>query len=327
MITPDQDERLRDEAALWFARMRGPDAARHQPGFDAWRAAPRNRETYERLARRFQDSAILADSRLAGLRPSRAERPRTQITGLKVALAACLAAAIGLGAVVLTKPEPPATQGQIYATRLGEIRTITLADGATLTLDTDSAAVTQDQDGHPLVRLQRGRARLTTPASATVTFEAGDARLQTQGATLDLDLGPERQVVVTVLSGRPKLGVTQNRLLRQVRYRPLASRSVRVSPGERPQVLQADAAATAEAAWPQGLRTFQKTPLANVTAIANRYDRRKIVFDDPGIGKLEVSGVFKVTETSRLAQALATAFGLTVRTAPGGDLALSRQAA
>ena len=323
MGATDPNERLRREAAEWFARMRGPDAARHQAAFEAWRATPEHRETYARLTDRFDESAILADSRLAGLRPSARHRPQGPSVVVKLALAACLVAAVGLGALRLAKPAPPAAAGQLYATRVGEIRTIALADGATLTLDTDSAAAALEQDGRLLVRLQRGRARLAAPGNAPLALEAGDARLLARAATLDLDLGPERQVVVTVLSGAPELA-SRPGPWRRVRYQPLAADHVRISRGERPRVLQPDAA---EAGWPQGLRTFQKTPLAAVAAIANRYDRRKIVFDDPGIGRLEVSGVFKVTQTDRLAQALAKAFGLTVRTAPGGDFILSRQAA
>ncbi len=325
MASTDPDERLRQDAAQWFARMRGPEAARHQAAFDAWQATPQHRETYERLIQGFEASAILRNSKRAGLRTSATRRPNALPAGLKVALAACLVAAVGLAAVGLGQRQTPSSPGQQYATALGEIRTITLADGAILTLDTDSAATTQADNGRQQVRLRRGRARLTTPSHTTLALEAGDASLRTEGSTLDLALGPERQVEITVLSGAPTLAVGHGALKRLARYQPIPQRRVRLGPGEPLKALQADAASDAN--WPQGLRTFQKTPLARVTAEAHRYDRRKIVFDDPGVGKLEVSGVFKVTQTDRLALALAKAFGLTVRTAPGGDLVLSRQAA
>ena len=321
----DPNQRLREEAAQWFARMRGPDAARHQAAFDAWRATPENRETYARLAEHFEASAVLATSRLAGLRPATSPRPLGLSADARIALVACLVAAIGAVAFVIARPPPTSSGGEQYATTLGEIRTIALPDGATLILDTDSAAATQTDHGRQRVRLQRGRARLTAPRTQALALEAGDARLRVQDATLDLAVGPERQVEVTVIAGKPQLATGQRWLLRQVRYQPLTPGRVRLVPGEPTTNLKADA--LTEAAWPQGLRTFQKAPLASVAYIANRYDRRKIRFDDPGIGRLEVSGVFKVTQTDRLAQALARTFGLTVTTAPGGDLVLSRQAA
>lgn len=54
----------RAEAAAWFAHMRGPDAERLAPAFERWRAeAPENEAAYQRLVRKWDQTAFLANTR------------------------------------------------------------------------------------------------------------------------------------------------------------------------------------------------------------------------------------------------------------------------
>ncbi|EJL37547.1 Fe2+-dicitrate sensor, membrane component [Caulobacter sp. AP07] len=319
MTSSDQQERLRQEASLWFARMRGPGADAHRDAFEAWRSVEANGQAYRRLVQRFEESAILGHSRLSTLRltKARADRGPSPTAKIALALAACLVAGVGVATYVW--------RGQAqtrFTTTVGEIRTVALADGATLILDTDSAASAAIRDGRQAVRLERGRARIVA-AKADLAVQAGKARFTAKDATFDLALAPQDQIDVTVLSGAPRLARGDRRLA--VGPALPAGRLVRLGPDLTTRTVQP--ASRVEASWPSGLRAFDQSPLSEVAAVANRYNTRKIRFADPSLGSLRVSGAFRVTGAEGLAKALAAAFGLSVGTAPGGDIVLSRAAA
>jgi transmembrane sensor len=315
-----QQDKARDqEAAQWFARMRGPGALTHRAAFDAWRADPANRQAYEELERQFDAAGVLAQSRRPEMR-HRSHRMQDRIPLYKItgALAACVIAAAVLSLVVWRGGQAETH----YATGLGQIRAVKLADGSSIVLDTDSAATAVTRGGRQVVRLDHGRARIV--AVGALRIEADGAQLDGQGAAFDLALAPQGNLAVTVLSGQPRLAGAAARLLpasaslpagREVLFGPNLS-SVNIRPASR-----------VEAQWPSGLRSFDQTPLSAVAAIANRYNSRKIRLADPSVGALRVSGAFRVTGADELANGLAAAFGLTVLKAPNGDLILSRAAA
>ena len=313
-----QDEARDQAAAEWFARMRGPGALTHRAAFDAWRADPANRQAYEAMEQQFDEAGVLAHSRLNALRQRTRPRDLTGAYKLAGALAACVVAALVLSLTIWRGGQAETR----YATGLGQIRTVSLADGSSIVLDTDSIVATSMRDGRQQVRLERGRARFV--AARALRVEAARSQLDGQGATFDLALAPQGGLALTVLSGQPRLSGPAARLLpakatltsgREVLFGPNLS-TVDIRP-----------ASKVEAQWPSGLRTFDQTPLSEVAAIANRYNSRKIRLADPAIGALRVSGAFRVTGADDLANGLAAAFGLIVTPAPNGDLILSRASA
>lgn len=310
-------DKVRDrEAAAWFARMRGPGALTHRAAFDAWRGDPANRSAYEALEQQFDAAGVLAQSPRPELRrrTHRAERsaPIAKIAG---ALAVCVLAAAVLSLGLWGGGEAKTR----YVTKTGEIRAVALADGASMVLDTESAATAVTRGARQVVRLEQGRARFV--ASPAVTVEAANSRFEGQQATFDLVLPPQGGLAVTVLSGEPRLsGAAAKRLPPKTTL--LAGREIQFGPELSSVNLLP--ASKVEAQWPSGLRTFDETPLSEVAAIANRYNSRKIRFADPAVGALRVSGAFRVTGALDLANGLAAAFGLTVVTAPNGDYILGR---
>lgn len=316
MNKPDE---ARDEAAAeWFARMRGPKALTHRAAFDAWRADPANRQAYEEIEQQFDGAGVLARSQLKSLRERSQPLDLTGVLKLAGALAACVVAALVLS-LTLWRGSQAETR---YATGVGQIRTVSLAGGSSMVLDTDSVVAASMLNGRQQVRLERGRARFV--ADSALHVEAAQAQLDGHSATFDLALAPQGGLTVTVLSGQPQLSGAAARLLsakttlqagREVRFGPKLA-SVDIRP-----------ASNVEAKWPSGLRAFDQTPLSEVVAIANRYNDRKIRLADPAVGALRVSGAFRVTGALDLANGLAAAFGLVVTTAPSGDLILIRAAA
>jgi transmembrane sensor len=320
-----EDDRLRRDAAAWFARLRGPDADDARAGFEAWCAqAPSHRAAYDRLVGRFEDSAVLGGSRLPGLRLRAASRAAPPAAWWGT-LAACLIAAAGLGVMTLRGLAPwPAPGQQRYATAIGEIRTVALTNGVSVTLDTDSQITARTRSGQPVLRLDRGRARIQTPG--TLTAEAGETRVQAEHGVFDLRRLDQNAIDVAALSGWVAIQT------RRLDAAPIQVRDVRLTAGQQLRIQQGRAAALQAAPamtrdWPSGLLTFEGEPLETVIAEANRYGAKKIRLAEPALGRLQVTGGFRVTRPETAPRALAAAFGLQLTTAPGGDLILSRRAA
>lgn len=323
-MTQADDEQIRQDAADWWSRHQASDrlTPAQTQAFSAWISTPTHRAAYARLEERFETAGVLAQSRLEGLRAK--PRPRVGAPSSPLgwaALAAGLLVLIGAGLALGPGKAWRASSTQRFVTQIGEIRTVILVDGATMTLDTDSAAVLSVRSGERHLRLEQGRARFSlTPKAGALAVEAGDARIQATNTTFDLGVAGDHAVDVALIEGRIEGGA-----IKGVRFD-------RLRPGQHWAIADTDARApqptpTVAQAWPTGMRTFDRTPLAQVVAEANRYDRVKIRLAESDLGALEVSGAFRVTGTERLAKALAAAFGLTLTHAPGGDIVLSRAAA
>jgi transmembrane sensor len=319
------DEHLRRDAAAWFARMRGPGAETSRAEFDAWRATPANQRAYDRMIQRFDDSAILAHSRVSNLRLSPTANRRAPPA--LVWWGAVAAAVVLTTALALSRParsafdtEPGATRS--FASRAGEIRTVSLAPGVIAVLDADSAVTTATREGRVVaVRLDRGRARIQ--AAGPVDAEAAGARLHADGGVFDLELTAERGLQMAALRGTVNVA-RKDALIPARALRLAAGQSLILADGRPGRPMPAPAR---DRDWPTGLLIFDETPLDQVVTLANRYGWRKIHLSDPSLARLRVTGGLKVTDPDGLARALAAALGLNAARAPGGDIVLSRNAA
>ncbi len=318
------DEHLRRDAAAWFARMRGAGAEASRVEFDVWRATPAHQQAYDRMIQRFDESAILAHSRLSNLRmaPSASRRgptPAVWWTALAAAVVLTTAFALSRPAGSAFDADPGAIRS--YASRAGEIRTVALAPGVTAVLDAGSAVSLATRKGRVAIRLDRGRARIET--AGPIDAEAASTRLHADGGAFDLELTPKLGLQMAALRGTVRVSST-NTLI--------PARSVRLAPGQSLTLTEGrpgrpTTASPRDRDWPTGLLIFDETPLDQVVAQANRYGARKIRLADPTLARLRVTGGLKVTDPDGLARALAAALGLNVANAVGGDLVLSRNAA
>ena len=329
MTEQTEQRRLEQEAGQWFVRMRGPSADTLRDRFEAWMAEPAHRAAYDRIAAQFELGARLDPAEFADVRRTSPAQPARipALTQWGVALAACLIAAftvLGLGHKFANRPVTLA-DGR-YATGLGEIRTVQLAPGAVMTLDTDSVVVAVTQAGRSVLRLEQGRVRLAVaPRAKGLRVEAGPLRLTSGVSRFDLRVTAPGQADVALIDGKVDLSATAS----QGRATPV--RFSRLAPGQHlslavgQQPTPPKPRPTSDQAWPSGMRTFARAPLDRVVAEANRSSAVKIGLRDPGLGALEVTGTFRITDGATLAKALAAAFGLVVFPAPGGDLVLARQ--
>lgn len=319
-MTLGDDETLRREAAAWFARMRGPGAEAARADFDAWRAQPARQMAYDRLIRRFDESAILGHSRLADLRLQPTARRRA---GAGPWLPAAIAAGLALAAFAVWRGgllplQPASPEAQRFVAAPGQIRKVEVAPGLVAVIDTDSALSAVTDKGRPRLTLERGRVRIE--ATGPVEAHVAETRLNATQGAFDLRIDPDRGLELAALRGELLVSAQGGGLL--------ARRTVRLAPGQSLSLGQGRADAPTRLSirdrdWPQGLLICDETPLEQVVAEANRYGSRKIRLADGDLARLPVSGGLRVTDPENLARTLAAALGLTV-TPAGGDLVLRR---
>lgn len=317
-MTVGHDEHLRQEAAGWFARMRGPGAETARADFDAWRSDPQRQATYDRLVQRFDESAILGHSRLADLRLRTSASRRGPAPAVWWTAAA---AGLVLGAIALSRfvhaPATGAGQGERYVSAPGQIRTVALAGDLTVVLDTDTVLTASTDGPRPHLVLERGRVRIQS--DRPVEVEADNARVTAERGAFDVRRQGADRVEVSALLGD----------VRAERNGLLISARTRIEPGQRlilagGRQVDSTPAPARDRQWPTGLLVFDGAPLGQVIAEANRYGARKIRLADPVLARLQVSGGLKVTDPDGLARALAAALGLTVSDTSAGDLLLAR---
>jgi len=316
---------LHDEAADWFALMRGPDAKMHQPGFEAWLSrGALHRAAYNRIAEIFSiGKGLKKDAKPEVSQPPSTERWRGR-TVLVASLALCLAVLGWWGWPVAQKiwshTEAPSSQlagysDQIVKTSVGQIRSFRLADGSIITLDTNSVATVAFSRASRLVRLVKGRARFDV-AHAQRPFQvaAGLGIITAHGTVFDVSSERHDVVAVSLLRGAidVRLAPSKTGRLAVKRLKPGQSLSF-----QREFFPSPNASSALTDNWPEALVEFDNSPLALVVERANRYTAAPIILEGDGLDVIKISGLFRITDTELLAARIARLLNLELVHYPG----------
>jgi transmembrane sensor len=314
-----------EEAAEWFVEFRtgGADAeVRRQ--FNAWlRQSPDHVRAYLETAvvwntgvaldpkRRYQESDLIA---LAGAEdtvvrlddvsaPPTAVARRAGAAAARAARRLAIPALYGIAASLLVVAVVELTtltlHRGIYATEIGEQRSIALADGSTVELNSRSRIRVRFADAERSVDLLAGQAlfRVAKDKMRPFVVRSGDASIRAVGT--EFDVYQKRQgTVITVIEGRVSVG---DSLLAAGEQLTVASTPTSTS-AARP-VHANIAAATA---WTQRQLVFESATLADVADEINRYNDRQLVIDDAGLNDFHISGVFSSTDPASLVRFLRT---------------------
>lgn len=324
---PPAKDPVREAAASWFARMRGPDAERHRAAFEAWAATPAHRAAYDRMALRWEQSGLVGHTPSGQARTGLpAVKPRPPI--LVYAIAAAIAGLILTGLLLATTRVPGERAGtqplaaRALSTPIGTIRRVTLPDGSVVILDTASRIELAFTPSERRVRLLAGRARFEVAHGAARPFivAAGTGEVVATGTMFD----------VSLIGARPQVRLIQGSVaIRRIEAGAPRLVIAKLVPGQaaslgepdaRPQALPADR-------WVGGMLSYDNVPLAEVLAEANRYARQPITLADLELGKLRVTGGFKAGDQRAIADALAAGLGLKVEHGADGGLRLARRGA
>ena len=321
----NRQQRVEDAAGRWLARMRAGPSERDRREFAVWyESDPSHRAAYDGLAGYWDASPELhLSSPLAGDPGRPALRAPRLVAGKRAyALAAVLVAGIGLATFMLG-PDPTAPSASapremlLLATAVGEIREVPLGGGARLILDTDSAVRVGAVPQGRRLELRRGRARVDVGRrSGPFLLRAGTAEIEAKGAVFDVRL-EGGSAIVTAVDGEITVRTSGPGQADATRIVPRQSLAVAA-----PDMVRLRAAPDRSAQWPSGMLEFDRAPLGDVVAEANRYSRRKLRLADPGLASLRVTGAFQAGDVEELARSLAVAFDLDLADARGGDLVL-----
>ena len=330
MFGPKSDDAVRREARRWSVRMHSDDAAGHREAFERWRAAdPRHETAYARLEQQWGQARLLAQTQIGRARALPSARPTRSGAPLGYAVALALVVlALGLGLWTHAPGlfgDASRTTSEI-ASHVGEIRTLQLADGSRVTLDTDSAIrVALSPEARKIV-LTRGRARFDVAHDADRPFivHARNGTVTARGTIFDVSLLGDR-VAVTLLRGIVDVRELDTPALSGPE-RPV----VRLHPGQQTGFGASQppapphAVSLAENRWISGMLSFDADPLGDALAQANRYSAAKISVADPTLNDLKITGAYHVRDAGAFAHALAVSLDLDVAPGPNGTIVLSR---
>lgn len=315
-------ERAREEAAAWFTRLKKRDVpAADMRAFQLWRRTPGNKEAYDEVDALWRRSETLkSDPDIAAIlaktlaKPA-APKPRLPQGRLGYALALIVILVLGAGGYAVLGPKT-------YATGVGEQRTVQLADGSTLILDTDSKVTVSLGRHRRDLRLQRGQALFDVAHDATRPFvvTAGDTSVTALGTRFDVrrdGVGATVTLVRGAVEVREGNGAGPAKVWRLAPGQRVATRA----PASVPQPVDVDTATS----WTTGRLIFRSVPLRDAVAEFNRYERRPIEVADGPVGDELITGVFAAGDAETFVGALADLHDLTVvRAGKDGPIRLTR---
>jgi transmembrane sensor len=201
-----------------------------------------------------------------------------------------------------------------YATAKGEMRTVPLRDGTTVTLNTDTRIKVYDDEGRRRIRVLRGEVLIG--AAAPTVVEVDGKHLEASAATFVVRKLEGQPTQVLVQDGRVILAEgTRSETL------PVASNTAASLPNGKEKEWQLSALAFGqmgrELAWREGKIALQGETLAEAVALYARYSDTPIVISDPSLARMQVTGLFAVNNPLGFSRAVAEVFDAQARQEDG----------
>lgn len=321
------DDPIQAEARRWFARLLAPDCASvERATFERWRIAnPDHAAAYARVERLMGRVAELRDDPTIGLavrdaarlRPVRPWWPR--VAGFALAASIVLAVA----GFIIFRVGHQVSQAARYTTAVGEQRSVRLADGSTIRLDTDTQIDVRYTSDERRVDLLHGRAQYTVAHDTARPFV-----VVTLGGTVTA-VGTEFQtgirndtVVVTLLRGKVVVADSTSAHPHRAVLTP-GEQLVYNASGTLWNTAKADVEAAHD--WTQGKLVFRGEPLSALVREVNRYSSAKLRIADPSITNLRISGTFRADDQESLLLALRGIWSIHATPQPDGEILLTRK--
>ncbi len=279
-------------------------AAQDQQALDQWLA----QSTSHKIAYlRVRDAWQKADRLVALRRPMKAPSRRAALGNwVKVAAALAIFATIS----VLYAPQFFAEKGQLYTTLVGAQQIITLRDGSTIEMNTDTA-IRVGAD-HRTAWLEKGEAyfRIVHNDKHPFIVNTGHHRVT--------DLGTE--FLVQNVGSRIEVALVEGRAAFDALDGRMRNRVIDMQPGNL-IVAENDLVVVTQhsvpelqtkLAWQKGMLIFDRTTLEEAAAQFNRYNQKKLVITDPVVAKRKIGGTFPVMNTELFAHTARNLMGLHV---------------
>lgn len=325
---------LREEAASWFAAMQGPDAQSRDQEFKAWLAAdPEHRIAYARIAEVYSmgKSLVSPTKAEADVAPSH----RRHAVALAAAVAVILLSFFAIVWIPAgnegqkSGPVIVADAGQHtakFASRVGQIRKVQLADGSKITLDTNSIVSMRFTPSSRSLRLEQGKARFEVAhEKRPFTVSVGDATVTAHGTVFDVGFRSDHIYFVRLLRGSVDVAQADHVVGHDITSKPKLLRPGQVveAGGFGVRDLPASFAPAAGESWTSKMRQFDNVRVGDLISEANRYSHIQIRQPVAEIADRRASGTFAIDEPRRLATNLSLLFGLKIAETPDSSITLT----
>ncbi|MGN6828931.1 FecR family protein [Paucibacter sp. M5-1] len=337
------------EAAVWIARLHGPDRSNHmERECRAWQAkSAAHRLAFERGTDLWMEAAGV--DRAAVARAAAASRPEGQggqgqgagpaNAGTRGwgwprpwALALSLTATVLVVAVLVGQPWRDIDS---YDTGIGEQRLVILKDGTRMSLNTSTRVQVELSQTQRRVRVEGGEAffEVAKDASRPFVVQAAGTEVTATGTAFVVRLTPpgagaSQSLDVTLVEGQVVVREAERRADTPKIVPPIvmaAGERLRVRGDQGPGGNASKATPTQPQrdrprmdqvlAWKRGEAVFDNASLPQALAEMNRYSTTPIMAD-PSLAALRISGLFKTGDSAGFAQAVATLHDLRVRELP-----------
>lgn len=307
---PEIDEGVIEQAALWHERL-ARDAQRTRDALDAWLAAsPAHAEAFAEIEATLaiarnaaDDPGLLALRHQTLARVALRRRPWYGSRAVAAAVALVLAVPtvwLGYPYVATLGTGDAAIPTQHYRTAIGDRRTIQLADGSEVTLNTDTALDVAYSAQERRLVLQRGQAlfKVAKDAARPFTVTSGPRQVTAHGTEFDVRVDADL-FRVALLEGSVSIRTPADRSVSPITLKP---NEVLTARGNRIAIDSEDARALAS--WREGLLVLHDRDLRSAAAEMNRYDARHIEFADERTARMRISGAFRLGDAQAFAEAL-----------------------
>jgi transmembrane sensor len=330
------------EAAVWIARLHGPDRSpRMEREFHEWQArSATNRLAFERCTDVWEAVPGVRLSDAYASASSRAPAPKTGgLVGRSAHSRSALTSIVALLIAVAGLSAHFWRDAGLYATRVGEQQLVVLDDGTRMSLNTDTQVRVDINADRRSVNVEAGEVLFEVakdPGRPFVVHAFGSdvlalgtvfaVRLPGPGAIAGGALAVtliEGQVTVRAASSDGLQGLSPaDPVLLQAgqRVRLVKAKGGAGSPAtqqvDRPRIDQL-------MAWKRSEAVFDDMALPDAISEMNRYNRTPIVLlGDASLSRLRISGQYRTGDSGGFAQAVAALHGLALRQR-GGRLELS----
>lgn len=304
---PRLDYQTLEEAADWLIRLsEGGLSDAERAEWECWKASTPERG-------RAWARAQLLQNKLGGLPPSLAmsalDRPsspdRRAALGKLAMILAIMPA--GWGSWKLAQSQQWSAD---YRTAVGQRRELTLADGSTIILNTDTAIDVLFDANQRLIHLREGEILVQTaldisPVPRPFLVSTRQGLMQALGTRFTVrELQPRTHLAV--LEGAVRVELAENH----------QSTPLIINAGERTDFSahtfgQVTAANRDIGAWTQGMLMADKMRLADFVDELTRY-HRGFVRLDPALANLRISGAYPISDTQRTLNMLAQTYPILV---------------
>lgn len=342
-MTAAQFESAFEAAIAWLEWLeRHPDDSQAAAACERWcNASPEHRGAFERAKRSWRALGEVAEHPVVAAWRDQARNEGTRRTRSWMAIAAGLLVAVAIGFVLLqyrsgehsdfslartseSSSVNEEVELRVATTGLGERQHLVLSDGTKLTLNTSTHAEIDYRGAERHVRLVAGEAFFDVAQDANRPFvvTAANKQVVALGTEFGVRLeGPALQV--TLVEGRVAVkpagaGESAN----------VSTEAIELQPGQQ-LIAQREAPAVVRAAdvaratsWQNGWIVLKRDTVREAVYEVSRYTRERIIYDDPRIAELHVSGTFRTGEVEDFLNALTQVHPIRIERPRSGEARL-----